>query len=80
MVIAGAVIETRPGAQARVAARLLRLPWVALQGDDGERRIAAVLEGRSGASLEELTERLLAFDEDILGVFPTFVGGEDDPA
>jgi nitrate reductase NapAB chaperone NapD len=78
MVIAGALIETKPGAQARVAERLIHLPWVALQGDDGDRRLAVVLEGPSGESLEQLTERLLAFDEEILGVFPTFVGDEDD--
>ncbi len=76
--IAGVVIETAPGAEPRVAARLLRTPGITLHGGDGHHRIAAVLEGEDGATLEQLTERLLAGDEEILGVFPTFVGSEAD--
>jgi len=79
MVIAGVIIETAPGSEPRVAARLLRERWVSLEGGDGDRRLAAVLEGESGGSLEELTERLLATDEEILGVFPTFVASTDSP-
>lgn len=79
MIVAGVLIETAPGAEPRVAARLLRVPGLTLQGGDGVHRIAAVLEGASGATLEELTERLLAHDDEILGVFPTFVGAADDP-
>ena len=77
MIVAGVIIETVPGSEPRVAARLLRERWVSLQGGDGNRRLAAVLEGESGGTLEELTERLLATDEEILGVFPTFVGDTD---
>jgi predicted component of type VI protein secretion system len=77
-VVAGVLIETVPGAEPRVAARLLRGAGVTLHGSDGERRIAAVLDAPSGATLEELAERLLASDGEILGVFPTFVGSEDE--
>ncbi len=77
MVVAGVVIETTPGAEPRVAARLLRTPGVTLQGGDGRQRIAAVLEGASGETLEGITERLLAADEEILGVFPTFVATDE---
>ena len=80
MVVAGVLIETAPGAEPRVAARLLRRDGVKLQGGDGVRRIAAVLSGPTGAMLEALTERLLAEDDEILGVFPTFVGSDDGPA
>jgi nitrate reductase NapAB chaperone NapD len=80
MVIAGILIETVHGAVARVASRLLALPGISLQGGDGQRRIAAVVQAASGAALEELTQRLLAGDEEILGVFPTFVGAEEDSA
>ncbi len=79
MIVAGVLIETVPGAEPRVAARLLRAPWVTLHGGDGKSRIAAVLEGERGATLEEMTERLLAGDEEILGVFPTVVGNEGAP-
>ncbi len=76
--IAGVVIETTPGAQSKVAARLLRVPGLSLCGGDGDHRIAAVVETESGAALEALAERLLAGDEEILGVFPTFVGVDID--
>jgi hypothetical protein len=78
--IAGVVIETVAGAEPRVAARLLRVSGLTLQGGDGQRRIAAVLEGPDGTTLEQLTERLVSFDPEILGVFPTFVADEDDPS
>ncbi len=75
--IAGVVIETAPGAEPRVAARLLRAPGVTLYGGDGDHRIAAVLDGGSGETLADVTRRLLASDDEILGIFPTFVGAED---
>jgi hypothetical protein len=80
MVVAGVLIETTPGAAPLVAGRLALAPGVTLQGGDGTRRIAAVLEAVDGAALEALTERLLRDDERILGVFPTFVGDADEPA
>jgi hypothetical protein len=78
MVVAGILIETAPGAEARVAARLLALPGITLEGGDGQRRIAAVLQAASGAALEDLTRRVLAEDEEVLGIYPTFVGAEDE--
>ena len=78
--IAGVLIETLPGAEPRVAARLLSVPGITLHGGDGLRRIAAVLDAPDGETLERFSERLLASDEEILGVFPTFVGDEDAPA
>ena len=77
-VVAGVVLETVPGAEVRVAARLAREPGLELVGGDGDRRLAVVWTGPSGAELERLTERLLADDADVLGVFPTFVGTDDE--
>jgi hypothetical protein len=74
MLVAGVLIETLPGAEPRVAARLLSVPGITLHGGDGHRRIAAVFDAPSGESLELLSEWLLAADEEILGIFPTFVG------
>jgi hypothetical protein len=73
-VVAGVVVETVPGAQVRVAARLAREPGIELAGGDGERRIAAVWVGADGAGLERLSERILSQDPEVLGIFPTFVG------
>ncbi len=76
--IAGVLIETAPGAEPRVAARLLRVEGLSLCGGDGHRRIAAVLEVDDGAALERMVERLVAEDEAILGIFPTYVGAVRD--
>ena len=77
VIIAGVVIETKAGAAPRVAARLLAEPGLELRGGDGDRRLAAVFTGEDGAALEALGERLLRSDEEILGLYPTFVGAED---
>lgn len=74
MVVAGVVIETRPGRAAAVASRLGTLPGLEVRGDDGDRRIAAVWSGESGEVLEEMAEALLADDGEVLGVLPTFAG------
>lgn len=81
MIVAGVVIETVPGAAPRVAARLLGEPALELEGGDGDHRVAAVFEGPDGAALEALADRLLAGDDEVLGVYPTYVaddrGGSD---
>ena len=43
-----------------------------------DRRLAVVWTGASGAELERLTERILAEDPEVLGIFPTFVGADDE--
>jgi hypothetical protein len=77
MIVAGAVIETVPGAAPRVAARLLAEPGLELQGGDGDRRLAVVITGADGGALEKMAERLVAADREVLGVFPTFVAEDD---
>jgi len=76
--VAGVVILTAPGAEPRVAARLAREPGLTLQGGDGDARLAAVWEAADGRSLEALAEELLSRDEEILGIFPTFVGDDEE--
>jgi hypothetical protein len=78
MVVAGILVETVPGAEPRVAVRLAREPGISLAGGDGRCRIAAVCEAADGAALEALAERLLAVDEEILGIYPTFVGRDEE--
>jgi hypothetical protein len=80
MVIAGVIVETIPGAVGRVAARLVGRPGIRVQGGDGRCRLAAVLEAEDGAALEDLADRTLAMDEEILGVYPTLVGAADGAA
>jgi nitrate reductase NapAB chaperone NapD len=79
VLVAGLVIETVEGAAARVSARLLQVPSLEVEGGDGVRRIAAVVTAPDAAALEALGERLVAGDEEILGVFPTYVGEDAEP-
>jgi hypothetical protein len=76
--VAGVVLLTAPGAAPRVAARLASVAGLTLAGGDGDRRVAAVWEAADGAALEALSERLLAEDPEVLGVYPTFVGRDED--
>jgi hypothetical protein len=76
MIVAGVVIETAPGAAPRVAARLLREHRLALQGGDGDRRLAAVITAADGAALEAFAERLVQEDAEVFGVYPTYVGDD----
>lgn len=77
MVIAGVVIQTRPGAAAQVALRLQHIPGLALHGGDGRSRLAAVWTGADGETLERLGEELLEASDGVVGFFPTFVA--EDP-
>jgi hypothetical protein len=77
--VAGVLFLTAPGAGPRVAARLAREPGLTLARGDGESRVAGVWEAPDGATLEALAERLLAEEPDLLGVFPTFVGQQEEP-
>ncbi len=79
MIVAGVIIETVEGAAPRVAARLLSLPGLELEGGDGDRRLAAVFTGQDGAALEALAERLLQENPEVLGFFPTYVADADAP-
>jgi hypothetical protein len=76
--VAGVVIVTAPGAGSRVACRLTGVYGLTLAGGDGDSRLAAVWEASDGRALEVLAESLLARDPEILGVFPTFVGSDED--
>lgn len=73
-VVAGVVVETLPGRAAAVSGRIGALRNVAVHGDDGDRRIAAVFTAEDGETLEALGEALVALDEEVVGVFPAFAG------
>ncbi len=77
VLIAGLVVHTVPAAAARVAARLRTETGLEVQGDDGDRRLATVLESESAEALERRIDELLAADEEIVGIFPTYVGEDD---
>jgi nitrate reductase NapAB chaperone NapD len=78
VIIAGVVIETMPGEAGPVAARLARIEGLTIHGGDGDRRLAAVWSAQSGEVFEHEAEQLLRADESIVGIFPTFVGLDDE--
>lgn len=78
MVVAGLVIETVAERAASVAARLDRRHGLEIKGVDGDSRIAAVWIGERGEDLEQASERIIAEDEEVLGIFPTFVGQDEE--
>lgn len=73
MIIAGVLIETLPGRAAGVSARLVNVPGLTLHGSDGNSRIAGVWNSGTAQSLEEVVGSLVELDEDVVGVYPTFV-------
>ncbi len=77
-VVAGVVIETLPGRAPRAAARLAKIDGLELVGGDGDRRLAGVWSTASGKLLLESVEQLIQEDEELVGVFPTFVGRADE--
>jgi hypothetical protein len=76
VIVAGVVIETLPGRAAEVAVRLAGAEGLRVAGGDGESHVAVVLSAGEGKSLESWAEELLRSDEDVVGVFPTFVGDD----
>ncbi len=78
MIVAGVVIQTIPQQAAAVAGRLATVPGLKLLDHDDDHRIAAVWEGENGETLEALGEELVASDEAVLGIHPTFAGRSSD--
>jgi hypothetical protein len=76
VIVAGVVIETLPGRAPRVALRIGASRGLRLAGGDGDRHLAAVVEAGEGRTLEAWADDLLTSDEEIVGVFPTFVGDD----
>lgn len=70
--VAGVVIHTLPGRAAAVAERLATVPGLDPKGDDGDARLAAVWTAPDARSLRSRAEALVAEDEEILGIYPTF--------
>jgi len=78
MIVAGVVIETIPGRASGVADRLGARDDLEIVELDGDRRIAGVWSAPSGDELEKTIEACVKKEEEVLGVFPTFVGADDE--
>jgi nitrate reductase NapAB chaperone NapD len=78
MIVTGIIIQTLPGRQVEVVARLHGAPGLQMRGGNGDDRIAAVWSAETAQELEEIIESLVDLDEDVIGVYPTFVGEVPD--
>lgn len=72
--VVGAVVETIPDKAEGVALRLGRMEGVQVVGCDGKNRIAIVWDAPDGKHLERALREVIQKDEEILGVYPTFAG------
>ncbi len=77
-VVTGVVIETLEGRAAALEPRLEKVDGLRVVGGDGARRIAAVWAGESGRSLLKAVESFVHGNDEVLGVYPTFIG-QDEP-
>ena len=76
MMISGVIVQTIPGRVAAVASRLVQVDGIEINGTDGVQRLSSVWKARDGATMEKLAETLLKADQEILGIYPTFIGKE----
>jgi hypothetical protein len=75
--VAGVVIETVPHRAPDVEHLLTGVEGLRIVGGDGDRRLAGVLTAPTSDRLAAIVEKLVQTREDILGIFPTFVGTDD---
>jgi nitrate reductase NapAB chaperone NapD len=76
--VAGVVIETIPHRAPRVEYILAGVDGLQIVGGDGDRRLAGVWTAASGEMLLAAVEELVQTPEDILGIFPTFIGTDEE--
>lgn len=75
MSIASVVVEIQPDTSQAVLARLALIPEVSVYGVT-ENQIVTVVEGKAAGSIEETLKAIQVLD-DVIGVFPVFVGEDD---
>lgn len=80
MLVASMIVKADPGRAEEVARQLGRMPNVTSYGVHKEENIVLVAEAHDEAQLENLARYILDTFEDAWGVFPTFVGDDEEPA
>ena len=76
-VVAGVVIETQPGQAETLSRRLAAIDGLEVVGKDADHRLAAVWGADSGRRLLQEVESFIEKNEEVLGVYPTFIGQDD---
>ncbi len=78
MLIASMIVKVMPDKAEEIALFLERLPNVTNYGVHKENNIIVVIEAHDEEQLENLAKYILDSYEDVLGVFPTFVGSDEE--
>lgn len=79
MLVASMIVKTDPLRAAEVARQLGRMPNVTSYGVHKEENIVLVAEAHDEAQLENLARYIVDTFEDVWGVFPTFIGSDEEP-
>jgi nitrate reductase NapAB chaperone NapD len=72
------IVKTLKDKAEEVALQLKRIPNVSTHGIYKEDNIVVVLEAEREEELENLSRYIMSEFEGILGIYPTFVGSEDN--
>jgi nitrate reductase NapAB chaperone NapD len=80
MLVASMIVKTDPGRAEEVSRQLGRIPNVTTYGVHREENIVLVAEAHDEAQLENLARYIMDTFEEAWGVFPTFVGTDEEPA
>ncbi len=77
MYIASMLIKVRPESAAAVEKRIQAVPGMTTYGVHKGDTIIAVAEAEEIRDLEAFGKNLMATDEDVLGVYPTYLTSEE---
>lgn len=78
MLIASMIVKVIPEHAEEVAQQLERTPNITSYGVHKENNIIIVTEAHDVEQLENIARYILETYPDVLGVFPTFVGSEEE--
>ena len=76
MMISGVIVETVSGRVGAVASRLVQVDGIEINGTDGVQTLSTIWKSRDGRTMERMASTLLKADQEILGIYPTFIGKE----
>lgn len=77
MLIASMIVKVAPEKANEISQLLGRIPNVASYGVHKENNIIVVAEAHDEEQLEKLSKYILEEYDEVLGVFPTFVGSDE---
>jgi nitrate reductase NapAB chaperone NapD len=80
MLVASMIVKAEPEQAEEVCRQLGRVPGVTTYGVHKEVNIVVVAEAQDVEQLENLAKYIVENFEGAWGVYPTFIGSDDEPA